>query len=224
MPNISSLGEVMDKIEQKKNEKIEYFTRNRHKIQRWITLEKFDRAKEMIEKLQKEEEYFPFVDLYSQLKEDLIGLKKEEIKYQRNHIQTMIQDSEFSEAYENVNGLIEDCMQEGFSSLLKELRKDIILIKKMEIKKKVVELGTSFNRLLVKEVAEDCEVCDIEDSDKIVRVVNEMIEEGEIFAKYFQSSQAIVFNQQANIKALKDLDDQFESWMDNERTKHGKVE
>jgi len=58
------------------------------------------------------------------------------------------------------------------------------------IKTKVLELSTKFSRLFLKEIAEECE---IKNPGLIRRAIEDMIEKKEIKAKYFASSQSIVF-------------------------------
>ena len=58
------------------------------------------------------------------------------------------------------------------------------------IKNKVLELSTKFSRLFIKEIAEECK---IKRSELIRRAIEDMIEKKEINAKYFASSESVVF-------------------------------
>jgi hypothetical protein len=58
------------------------------------------------------------------------------------------------------------------------------------IKTKVLELSTKFSRLFLKEIAEECK---INNPGLIRRAIEDMIEKKEINAKYFSSSESVVF-------------------------------
>ena len=58
------------------------------------------------------------------------------------------------------------------------------------IKTKVLELSTKFSRLFLKEIAEECK---IKNPGLIQRAIEDMIEKKEIKAKYFASSESVVF-------------------------------
>ena len=58
------------------------------------------------------------------------------------------------------------------------------------IKTKVLELSTKFSRLFLKEIAEECKIKRL---GLIRRAIEDMIEKKEIDAKYFASSDSIVF-------------------------------
>ncbi len=77
------------------------------------------------------------------------------------------------------------------------------------IKKKVLDLGTKFTRLEVKEISEKCK---INHEEIIIRTVKEMIKKKEIYAEYFSSSRAVAFNQQANIDEIDRLMDAYKDW------------
>jgi len=58
------------------------------------------------------------------------------------------------------------------------------------IKTKILELSTKFSRLFIKEIAEECK---IKRPGLIRRAIEDMIEKNEINAKYFASSESVVF-------------------------------
>lgn len=58
------------------------------------------------------------------------------------------------------------------------------------IKTKVLELSTKFSRLFLKEIVEECK---INDPGLIRRAIEDMIAKKEIDAKYFISSESVVF-------------------------------
>jgi len=78
-----------------------------------------------------------------------------------------------------------------------------------KIKKTVLDLGTKFTRLQVNEIVEEC---GIKDDQLIINIVQDMIKNEEIYAKYFSSSMAIHFNQQANIEEIDKLMEAYKEW------------
>lgn len=78
----------------------------------------------------------------------------------------------------------------------------------MVIKKTIIDLGTKFTRLEVKEIAEKCKV----DKNSITNVVKNMIENQEIYAEYFKSTKSVSFNQQANIDEIDKLMEAYKDW------------
>ncbi len=77
-----------------------------------------------------------------------------------------------------------------------------------KIKNTILSLGTKFGRLQIIEISEECG----ESEDLIISTVREMIEGSEIYAKYFESSKSVAFDQQANIKEIDKLMDQYLQW------------
>ncbi|TFF97430.1 MAG: hypothetical protein EU547_04300 [Promethearchaeota archaeon] len=76
------------------------------------------------------------------------------------------------------------------------------------IKKTILELGTKFPRLKIKEISEECG----KDQDLIIKVVKDMIRNEEIYADYFKSSNSVLFDQQANIREINDLMEVYKDW------------
>jgi hypothetical protein len=84
-----------------------------------------------------------------------------------------------------------------------------LLFNTQKIKETLLHLGTRFPRLLVTEIAEECNINDLQ---LIVKIIQDMISNGQIRAKYFKSSEAVAFDQQANINFAKDLENEFKKW------------
>ncbi len=76
------------------------------------------------------------------------------------------------------------------------------------IKKTILDLGTKYTRLEIKEISETCGV----DKKTIINVANDMIKNNEIYGQYFKSSNSIVFNQQANIDEIDKLMLIYQEW------------
>jgi len=76
------------------------------------------------------------------------------------------------------------------------------------IRKTILEFGTEITRLKVDEIAEKTETF----HKTIIEVVNNMIKNQEIYARYFKSSNSVVFNQEKNIEDIDDLMTMFREW------------
>lgn len=105
-----------------------------------------------------------------------------------------------------IKDLMRKPQKKGEKKLLRfkePLKQDIIknLKERSLIKKTILDLGTKFARLQINEIVEECG----EDESIIIDTVKEMIERDEIYAKYFESSKAILFNLQANVNKLKEV-------------------
>lgn len=77
-----------------------------------------------------------------------------------------------------------------------------------KIKNTILNLGVKFGRLQVVEIAEECG----ESNKLIITTVKEMIENKEIYARYFSSTQTVAFDQQANIDEIDALMKQYKKW------------
>ncbi len=98
-------------------------------------------------------------------------------------------------------------------TLVKKLTALIETTKQEKIRSTILDLGTKFTRLQVVEIAEKCGV---PDDALIAAAIEDMIARGQIAAEYFKSTQAVAFNQQANIqerdKFAAELERAFSSW------------
>ncbi len=86
------------------------------------------------------------------------------------------------------------------------------------VKKKILELGTKYDRLEIKEIME---ISNIEANleDFVVKTINDMINNKEIYAEYFSSSKSIAFNSQANMDEIDNLMKVYEEWEKNKVNK-----
>jgi len=98
---------------------------------------------------------------------------------------------------------------------VRDIRRYINEVKVAIIKSTILDLGTKFGRLEVREIAEECG----EDEELIVKTVKEMIEGTEIYARYFDSSRAVAFNLQANIDEIDNLMEKYKQWEKEEKDK-----
>ena len=94
------------------------------------------------------------------------------------------------------------------SNEISEIKSLIKQSKISKIKSTILILCTKFGRLHIMEISEECG----EDESLIISTVREMIEGSEIYAKYFESSKSVAFDQQANIKEIDKLMEQYQQW------------
>ncbi len=134
-----------------------------------------------------------------------------DVKYQPGNEQAFLK--EFQGLRDQLNKARIHYAYERADALNALLTQRIQEIQHSIIKRIVLTLGTRYNRLLMVEIAEKCEVADI---DLTTKTVLEMIKDHEIAAEYFSSSKTVVFDQAANNDALtkfiKDLDAEFQGW------------
>lgn len=81
-------------------------------------------------------------------------------------------------------------------------------LEKISVKKTILDLGTQFTRLEVREVSEECKV----DQDTVIKIIIEMIKYQEIYAEYFASSRTVAFNLQVNIEKIDELMGAYKDW------------
>ena len=84
------------------------------------------------------------------------------------------------------------------------------------IRKVILDFGTKLTRLKVDEISEITGAF----HKTIIKVVREMQKNKEIYARYFKSSNTVVFNQDANIEEIDRLRLVYDEW---EKTKYDKL-
>lgn len=145
---------------------------------------------------------------------------EEKIKKNIPLIEKLIQDKEFSMARSELNGILKVAKENRFKEIIKWTEEKLKLCDKLEkerlrlerinqIKKTVLDLGTKYTRLEVREIIEKS---DVNEEELIVKTVTNMIDNKEIYAEYFSSSNSISFNQQANIDEIDKLMAIYKEW------------
>ena len=110
-------------------------------------------------------------------------------------------------------------MKKDFKTLLAdsvnvEIRNDILKIKQC-----VLEMSQKYERIEILEIMEDSGV---ENEDLIIRVIREMINNGDTKADYFSSTKTIVFDQDIIIENIDELINIYQQW-DSGRMKDKKI-
>jgi tetratricopeptide (TPR) repeat protein len=79
------------------------------------------------------------------------------------------------------------------------------------IRQTILKLSMKYSRIQVAEIAEKCD----ESEDTIIIIIKSMIEAGEIYADYYRSTKAVLFDQQKSVNDLDILMEKFELWENN---------
>ncbi|KKM96128.1 hypothetical protein LCGC14_1181210 [marine sediment metagenome] len=87
-------------------------------------------------------------------------------------------------------------------------KREITLEDESEIRKTILNLGTKFMRLEVREISEKCGF----DRDSIIGVLKKMIINEEIYADFFQTTNTVSFDQQTNIDEIDRLMTVYKDW------------
>ncbi|MFX1357453.1 MAG: hypothetical protein ACFFA8_09195 [Promethearchaeota archaeon] len=104
-----------------------------------------------------------------------------------------------------------------FYIILIDIRRNHDLLKdETLIRQTVLDFGTRLTRLKVAEIAERTGAF----HKTIIDVVEKMIQNNEIYARYFKSSNSVVFNQDANIDEIDRLMSVYNEW---EKEVKGKI-
>lgn len=81
-------------------------------------------------------------------------------------------------------------------------------IDKSLIKKKILQLGTQYTQVEIREICEECNI----DKPAIKNIVINMINNQEIYGEYYSSTKSISFNQKANIDEIDSLMAKYKEW------------
>ena len=124
-----------------------------------------------------------------------------EIKKIKNDVNLSDLKKRFKKGIAITNRMYNSKIKEAEIKRIKDFHQEI---KVSKIKETILNLGTSFSRLHVKEIAEERK---INDEQLIVNVINDMIAKEEINARFFKSTFSVAFNQDANIQNFSTLKD-----------------
>ena len=147
-------------------------------------------------------------------KQLLSGLKKQPLG--------LLKDRQQMQSLQRLNDIIRDKLtidmlrQEAHQKELEQKNQEMTPL----IKQKIVDMGSKYQRLEIREIAE---VMNISDHNLIVQVLTKMIQSKEIYAQYFKSSNSIAFDQKANLQELEHLDTLFEDWSYKEKSRDSKL-
>ena len=165
----------------------------------------FDLSHKIYNSMDKDEAQNKIKNCFDSLYSDMI---KEKIKT-GNQLRKDLQYDDpikiFRESIKIAEKLYDSSKKNGKISKLKSLIHQTQIAK---IKNTILNLGTKFGRLHIMEISEECG----EDESLIISTVREMIEGSEIYAKYFESSKSVAFDQQTNIKEIDKLMEQYQQW------------
>jgi len=84
-----------------------------------------------------------------------------------------------------------------------------------KIKETILDLGTQYANLEVREISEACDV----NKYLIIDTIQDMIAKQEIYAEYIKSSKTVAFNKQVNIEEIDNLMAMYQEWEEKEQGK-----
>jgi len=158
---------------------------------------------ELIEQVKKEQEQT------IQLKKKKENEKKVNLKEKFLEVEKLLQDNKFSEAIMELKEIREEAENLNLDDIVNRSNENLDLCYILLIKKTILDLGTKFARIQIVEISE---VSEIVDEKLIISTVKDMIKNKEIYAKYFESSKSIAFDQQANIEEIDKLISIYKDW------------
>jgi len=214
-PKNNLTSDTLQNIPRKKHEK-----KIQDKFNKAIS--KFNQAKNSqayslflkVSRMAKKFHYKPMIkESYQYLKkieDELNARYSDEIEVHINEIKKIKNDTSISDLDEHFKKMIK-ITNLMYSSDIKEteikrIKNFINDVKISKIKETILDLGTKYSRLHVKEIAEECK---INDEKFIISVINDMISKKEINARFFESTFSVAFNQEANIQNFSTLKDMF---------------
>ncbi|MCK4380827.1 MAG: toll/interleukin-1 receptor domain-containing protein, partial [Candidatus Lokiarchaeota archaeon] len=125
------------------------------------------------------------------------------LKERLSFVDHLIRENQIKDAIKNLNEIQDLSKTYGLIEILNECEEQLTYCNKLyseiidKIRKNVLDISTKFARLQIIDISEKTE---IPDEDLIISVIQEMIQNNEIFGEYFSSSQAIAFDQQKNLE------------------------
>jgi len=170
---------------------------------KWSRKGKNKKRTELVEQAKKEQERI------LKLKKEKEIEKKVNLKDGFLHIEKLIQDYKFSEAILELKEFKEEAGKLNLDDIVNRSNENLDLCYTLLIKHTILNLGTKFARIQIVEISE---VSEIADEKLIISTVKEMIKNKEIYAKYFESSKSIAFDQQANIEEIDRLMSIYKDW------------
>ncbi|MFX1575490.1 MAG: TIR domain-containing protein [Promethearchaeota archaeon] len=151
------------------------------------------------------------VKVYGKNKAKIENRLKEKIAF-ADHL---IRDRKIKEAIKVLNEIKEISETYGLLEILKLCEEKIDYSNNLYIemisktKKTILILSTKYPRLQLNDIMEKSGVVD---DDLTIQVINEMIQNNEIYADYFTNSNAIAFDQQRNLEYIDMLVESYNKW------------
>lgn len=148
-----------------------------------------------------------FTQLQKQIEQKLLDALDQRIPSNERDMNVSLRD--LVELRDQIQHLSIDHFLDLKDSLLTRITSLLSQIQTPQIKRTLLELAPQYPRL---EIAELGEICGIQDLEILSHVIQDLIETGEIQARYFISTQTIVFTQHVSAEDLADLDNLFKQW------------
>ena len=121
----------------------------------------------------------------------------------------LYEKKDFKEACVEFSKILEIVRKKKLIDTIEWAEKNLKHCQDQMIKHTILDLGTKFTRLEIKEILE--KIGDF-DEKLVANVIISMINNQEIHAEFFSSTNAVVFNQQANIDQIEKLISMYDEW------------
>ncbi len=153
------------------------------------------------------------VSLQVKKKLDVIKIEENKIELSLlfNEIKVLTNEGKLAQASQKLKIIENRAKKLNLTQIIKKVENNRIII----IKKTILDLSIKFTRLQVAEISEESHI----DQNFIVNTIKDMIKNKEIYAKYFDSTQAVAFDQQSNLKEIDRLMTTYEEWEKKEYDK-----
>lgn len=138
--------------------------------------------------------YFRAVDLNDEdLKEECRSEVSKIIELYFTNIDSLMKSDEKDDAINLLNQLIEIARKFDLKTTVSRVKDKLDNVRKLKIKTGLDNMKEEFPRLKIEELSE---IIKEKDQDYIINVVQNLISNNEIYARYFESSKTVVFRQQ----------------------------
>jgi len=131
------------------------------------------------------------------------------IKKLYTSVKSHYDNKDFDKACIELNKIISIAKKKKLSETVEWAKENHKICRIQKIKNVVLELGTKFTRLEMREILEKVGYYK---EEFVINIIEDMISKQEIHAEFFASTKAILFNQQANIDEIEKLMSLYNDW------------
>ncbi len=181
------------------------------------------KAEELVKKTVKNQRFADTQMTIAIEREISLNILAERVNEELNQIHFLLTEKKLKEAQTKLFNCRRIAIKNGFKFLIPNIEQLKLQLQYLQrnqkkehttiIKKKILELGTNVDRLLISDIMKATK---IDDEDLTIRVIKEMIEKKEIYAEYFSVSKSIAFDLQANFEEIDKLMEIYREWEEEE--------
>ncbi|TFF88966.1 MAG: hypothetical protein EU550_00225 [Promethearchaeota archaeon] len=142
-------------------------------------------------------------------RKELRSEKREIVKANLPYINKLIKKDNISTALKELDTLNFIIEKFNLKDLSKKIEDLINFCEILEIKDFLLDKGTNYNIIKIGDIMEKTRV---NEKELIVSTINSMIENEEIYAEYFKSTETLKFDKNTNIKEIDKLMEVYKKW------------